>query len=331
MLLFTLRRILMVIPTLFFIAVVSFALIQLPPGDFLTSYMARLMESGDMKSEEGLAASGCSTAWTSLSIPSFSRGSGICTRGDMGYSFSWNRPVNELVGERLVLTFILAIVTLIFTYLLALPIGIYSATHQYSPSDYLVTFVGFVGLATPGFLLALIFMFFSTRYLGISAGGLFSQEFIEARWNLAKALDLFKHVWIPVVIIGAAGTAGAVRVMRANLLDELKKQYVVTARAKGVSELRLLLKYPIRIAINPMISTVGWLLPTYISEATIASVVLNLPTTGPLLLGALLNQDMYLAGSIIMIFAFLTVIGTLVSDILLALADPRIRFGAKET
>jgi len=327
---FVLRRILLMIPTLFFISLLSFVLIQLPPGDFLTSYMARLMESGDMKSEESLDVLREHYGLDRPFHVQYLKWIGNFLQGDMGYSFSWNQPVSRLIGERLALTIAIALVTLMFTYVVAIPIGVYSATHQYSAGDYLFTLVGFIGLATPGFLLALIFMFISTKYFGISAGGLFSQEFVEAGWSLAKVIDLLKHIWIPVVIVGAAGTAGAIRVMRANLLDELKKQYVITARAKGVSEGRILVKYPIRIAINPLISTAGWLLPQYISASTITAVVLNLPTTGPMLLASLLNQDMYLAGGIVMIFAFLTVVGTFLSDILLAVADPRIRFGTRE-
>ena len=251
-------------------------------------------------------------------------------RGDMGMSFEANKQVSQLIGDRLLLTFIISFTSLVFIFAVSIPIGIYSATHQYSAGDYTFTVVGFLGLATPNFLLALVLMYVAFAFFGESVGGLFSPEYIEASWSLGKVWDLLKHLWIPVIVVGTAGTAGRIRVMRANLLDELKKQYVITARAKGVKESRLLFKYPVRMAINPMISTVGWLLPQLISGATITSVVLSLPTTGPLLLRALRNQDMYLAGSFVLLLSTLTVFGTLISDLLLAWADPRIRFGARE-
>jgi peptide/nickel transport system permease protein len=214
-----------------------------------------------------------------------------------------------------------------FTLAVAIPIGIYSATHQYSPADYTFTVTGYVGLATPNFLLALILMFMAYKYFGASVGGLFSPEYVQADWSLGKVLDMFSHLWIPVVVLGTAGTAGLIRVMRGCLLDELRKQYVITARAKGVKESTLLFKYPVRVAINPIVSTIGWRLTAIISGAPIVAVVLSLPTTGPLMLRALLGQDMYLAGSFILILCILTVIGTFISDILLGLLDPRIRMG----
>ena len=251
-------------------------------------------------------------------------------RGDFGMSFEWNRPVKQLIGERILLTTIISLVTLLFTWALAIPIGIYSAVKQYSWGDYAFTFLGFIGLATPNFLLALICMYVGYSVFGISAGGLFSAAYQNAPWSVGKFMDLFAHLWIPVIVIGTAGTAGLIRVMRANLLDELRKQYVIAARAKGVPKLKLLLKYPVRVALNPLISTIGWVLPSIVSGAVIVSVVLGLPTTGPLLLRALMNQDMYLAGSMVMMLSALTVIGTLISDLLLLWLDPRIRYEQRE-
>jgi peptide/nickel transport system permease protein len=252
--------------------------------------------------------------------------SGILLRGDFGHSFEWDLPVKALLWERLSLTLILSLSTLLFTWVVAFPIGIYSAVKQYSLGDYLFTTIGFVGLAIPNFLLALVLMYISFKYLNQSVGGLFSPDYIDAPWNWAKFMDLMGHLWIPVMILGTAGTAGLIRIMRANLLDELRKPYVKTARAKGLSETKLLLKYPVRVALNPFISTIGWTLPILVSGSAIVSVVLSLPTTGPLLLRALIAQDMYLAGSFILMLGILTIIGTLISDILLAWLDPRIRY-----
>ena len=246
-------------------------------------------------------------------------------RGDFGWSFDHQIPVSTLVSERIALTLAISLSTLIFVYAAAVPIGIVSAVRQYSLTDYTVTLFGFVGLATPNFLLALLLMYFGFQLFGADVGGLFSNEYLNAPWSLAKLLDLLQHLWVPVVVLGTAGTAGIIRVMRATLLDELRKQYVITARAKGAREIDLILKYPARVALNPIVSTVGWLLPEIISGAAIVSVVLSLPTTGQLLLRALRTQDMYLAGSLILLLSFLTVIGTLISDLLLALIDPRIR------
>ena len=249
---------------------------------------------------------------------------------DMGMSLEWEQPVSKLIGERILLTTIISIVTLLFTWAIAVPIGIYSAVKQYSWGDYTFTFLGFIGLATPSFLLALIFMYVGYTVFGVSAGGLFSPEYQNASWSVGRVVDLFAHLWIPVLVIGTAGTAGLIRVMRGNLLDELRKQYVMTARAKGLPRWKLILKYPVRVALNPLISTVGWVLPAIVSGSTITSFVLGLPTTGPLLLRALMNQDMYLAGSMVMMLSFLTVIGTLISDLLLLWLDPRIRYGKRE-
>jgi peptide/nickel transport system permease protein len=251
-------------------------------------------------------------------------------KGDLGRSLQWNKPVKDILAQRVPLTVLISIMTTLFTWIVAIPIGIYSATHQYSTFDYIFTFLGFIGLSTPGFLLALVFLWFFFKNFGIAITGLFSPEFIIAPWTIQKVLDMLKHIWVPIVIIGMSGTAGLIRIMRGNLLDELRKQYVITARAKGLPEKVLLFKYPVRIAVNPLISTIGWMLPSIISGETLVSIVLNIQTVGPILLGAVMAQDMFLAGSIIMILSTLTVIGTLISDILLAWIDPRIRYGGTE-
>ena len=245
----------------------------------------------------------------------------------MGHSFYWDRPVNRLIGERLALTMVMSFFTLLFVYAIAIPIGIYSAMHQYSTTDYAVTFLGFIGLATPNFLLALVFMYIGIKFFGANAGGLFSEEYLDASWSLGRIWDMLKHMWLPVVIVGTAGTAGTIRVMRATTLDELGRPYVETARSKGLREGELTMKYPVRVALNPILSTIGWQLPQIVSGTVLVALVLNLPTTGPLLWRALMAQDMYLAASFIMILSTLTLIGTLLSDILLAWVDPRIRYG----
>ena len=253
---------------------------------------------------------------------------GKMVRGNMGWSFAHHRPVSELLWERLPMTALISLLSLVFVYLVAVPIGIYSATHQYSFADYSVTVVGFVGLATPNFLLALVLMIVFFQLFGLKIGGLFSIAYVNAPWSFAKVLDLLRHLPVPIIVIGTAGTAGLIRVLRGSLLDELRKQYVITARAKGLSERPLLFKYPVRVAVNPLVSTVGWLLPEIVSGETIVAIVLGLPTIGPLVFFSLLQQDMFLAGSTIMLLSFLTVIGTLISDLMLAWVDPRIRFEA---
>jgi peptide/nickel transport system permease protein len=315
------------VPTLLFISFVSFLIIQLPPGDFLTSYAAGLAEEGvsidaealrALQQRYGLGDPFLVQYWTWIS--------GIVVHGDFGQSFGWNAPVATVMWERVGLTFTLAISTLFFIWAVAFPIGIYSAMRPYSIGDYLFTFVGFIGLAIPNFLFGLVLMYLSFAWFGQSVGGLFSPEFEDAPWSLAKALDLMGHLWIPMIVLGTSGATALIRIMRANLLDEINKPYVVTARAKGLSELRIIFKYPVRIALNPFISTVGWVLPHLVSGSAIVSIVLSLPTMGPLLLRALTTQDMYLAGSFILVTSVLTVVGTLISDILLALIDPRIRY-----
>jgi len=321
------RRIVMMIPTLFLISIVSFIIIQLPPGDFLTSYVTQLSSMGDNVDESAIQALKDRYGLGQPLYVQYFRWMSNMLHGDFGHSMEWNKPVLGLLTERLPLTFVLALSTMLFTWAIAFPIGIYSAVRQYSIGDYIATFLGFIGLAIPDFLLALILMWVFFAYFNQSVGGLYSPDFQEAPWSPAKVWDLGKHLIVPMVILGLGGTASLIRVMRANLLDELHKPYVVTARAKGLSESKLLLKYPVRAALNPFISTAGWYLPALVSGATIVAVVLSLPLTGPLLLRALMSQDMYLAGSFIFVLSALTVIGTLISDILLAWLDPRIRLG----
>ncbi len=330
MIAYIIRRILIMIPTLIAISIISFIIIQLPPGDFLTTYVSQLSASGETVDQAELEALKERFGLDEPLYKQYLKWAMNFLQGDFGHSFEWNKPVSELIGERLSLTVIISICTILFTWAISLPIGIYSAVRQYSWMDYFLTVIGFIGLATPNFLFALVMLWVSYAYLGLSIGGLFSPEYAEAPWSFAKVFDLFKHLWIPVVIVGTSHTAKFIRIIRGNLLDELRKPYVTTARAKGLSETHLILKYPVRVAINPLVSTIGWTLPELVSGIAITAVVLNLPTTGPLLLSALLSQDMQLAGTFIMLLSSLTVVGTLLSDILLAWVDPRIRFGARE-
>lgn len=330
MLTYIIRRLLTMIPTLVAISIISFVIIQLPPGDFLTTYVAQLSVSGESVDQAELDQLKQRYGLDRPMYIQYLKWAWNFLHGDFGHSFEWNKPVSELIGERLGLTILISVCTLLFTWAVSLPIGIYSAVRQYSWVDYFLTVIGFIGLATPNFLFALVLLWVSYAYLGMSIGGLFSPEYAEAPWSIAKFLDLLSHLWIPVLIVGTAHTAKFIRIIRGNLLDELKKPYVTTARAKGLGETRLILKYPVRVAINPLVSTIGWTLPELVSGIAITAVVLNLPTTGPLLLSALLSQDMQLAGTFIMLLSSLTVLGTLVSDILLAWVDPRIRFGARE-
>ncbi len=329
MLRFLTRRLGYMAVTLAFVSVIAFVLIQLPPGDYLTSYVMQLQAQGTEVSESEIAAL---SRQYGLDQPIYVQYTkwiwGIITRGDFGRSFQWNKPVRDLIWERFFLTTTISMTAMVFTFAVAIPIGIYAALHKYSAGDFVLTIIGYIGVATPGFLLALILMFTAYKYLGMSVGGLFSQHYMEAPWSVGKVLDLLSHLWIPVIILGTAGTASLIRVMRGMLLDELRKQYVVTARAKGVEERTLVFKYPVRIALNPIVSTIGWRLTGIISGAPIVDVVLNLPTSGPLLLRSLLSQDMYLAGAFILLLCLLTVVGTFVSDLLLAFMDPRIRMEA---
>ena len=328
---FIFRRLLIMVPTLIVISMISFFIIQLPPGDYLTVWVAELEAAGEEVGMEMVAQLRKRYGLDQPLHVQYWRWISGVVQGDFGQSFIFMRPVTSLIWERLGFTIAISLLSLLVTWAIAIPIGIYSAVRQYTLFDYLFTLLGFIGLATPAFLLALILMYLAYRYFGISVGGLFSREFVSAPWSWAKLLDLLSHVWIPVVVLALGSTAGMIRTMRANLLDQLEMPYVVTARAKGLSPLRLLLKYPVRLAINPVVSTIGWMLPWLISGSVIVAHVLNLPTTGPLLLKALYYQDMYLAGSFILMLSTLTVIGTLLSDISLAWVDPRIRFEAKET
>jgi len=314
------------IPTVVIISLVSFAIIQLPPGDYLTTLTAGL-EAGEQVSQGQLhyltERYGLDKP---LHVQYWRWMSGIILRGDFGQSFEWNRPVKDLIWERIGLSFMLSLSTLLFVWAIAFPIGILVAVRQYSLWDYFWTFIGFIGLATPNFMLALILMYVAFRYFGQSVGGLFSPDFVDVPWSWARVLDMLKHLWIPIIVLGRTQTAPLIRIRRASLLDELHKPYVTTARAKGMSEISLLAKYPVRVALNPFVSTVGWVLPRLVSGSVVTAVVLNLPISGPLMLRALKAQDMYLAGSFILLLSTLTIIGTLLSDILLAWLDPRIRY-----
>lgn len=321
------RRLLILIPTMWIISVVCFVVIQLPPGDYLTTMQSQLAEQGDgtlgaqqlerLRERYGLDEPVWVQYWMWIS--------GIIFEGDFGDSFDYGRPVADLLAERLPLTVLLSVLTLLFIWAVSFPIGVYSALKQYSVGDYTFTFLGYLGLAVPNFLIALVLMWISLTYFGQSVGGLYSPEYRDAPWSVGKAMDLLAHLWIPIVIWGTAGTAGNIRILRANLLDELRKPYVVAARARGLPRRWMTIKYPVRVAMNPFFSTIGWILPGLIAADAITSQVLNLNTTGPMMLRALMAQDMYLAGSVLLISAVLVVIGTLISDIALAWLDPRVR------
>ncbi|MGQ9554478.1 MAG: ABC transporter permease [Anaerolineae bacterium] len=326
MLRFIAHRFLMMIPMLLAVSIVSYAVMELPPGDYLTSYIMQLQATGQVVREEEAAALARQFGLDQPTYIRYVKWMWRLMHGDFGLSLQWQRPVAELIWARLGLTAGVTFATMIFTWLLAIPIGIYSATHQYSVGDYVATFLGFVGLGVPDFLIAIVAIWLGYVYFGANLTGLFSQQFQTVAWSWAKFLDLLKHLWVPILVLGLSGTAGLIRIMRANLLDELRKPYVMTARAKGLRERGLLWKYPVRIAFNPFVSTIGWSLPGLISGATIVSVVLNIPMNGPLLLGALQSQDMQLAGAFIMMLSVFTMLGTLISDILLAWIDPRIRY-----
>lgn len=327
MLFYVIRRLLYMIIILFLLSVVAFIIIQLPPGDYVTAYVSELQSmSGQRLEEEEIIALRKIYGVDRPMYVQYSKWLWKLSHGNFGMSLQLQRPVIDLIAERLPLTVLICILATIFTYAVGMPIGIYSAIRQYSIGDYFSTVFGFIGLAVPNFLLALILMFLFYKYFGFSIGGLFSLHYMDASWSVGKFIDMLKHLPIPVIVIGTPGAAALIRTMRGCLLDELRKQYVITARAKGLEERTLLFKYPVRVAINPIISTIGWTLPWLISGGTITSIVLGLPTMGPLLFQALLKQDMELAGSILMILSFLTVIGTFISDILLVLLDPRIRY-----
>jgi peptide/nickel transport system permease protein len=325
MLAYFVRRILVMIPTLLVISVLIFAIIQLPEGDYLTSQIAELEAMGETVAKEQVEFLRKQYGLDQPFVVQYFHWLGGMLRGDFGYSFEYKLPVSQVVGDRLFLSFLLSFSTIIFTWLIAFPIGVYSATHQYSWGDHGLTFLGFLGLATPNFLLALVLLYFANVTFGTSIGGLMDPVYLNQSMSWGKLLSVLEHLWIPVIVIGTSHTAGMIRRLRANLLDELQKQYVVTGRAKGLPPFRLLMKYPLRMSLNPFIADIGNLLPQVVSGAAIVSIVLSLPTTGPMLLAALRSQDMYLAGSFLMFLSLLTVIGMFVSDLALAVLDPRIR------
>jgi peptide/nickel transport system permease protein len=318
MLNYILKRLVYMIPTLFGMSIISFAIIQLPPGDYLTSLLSTLADGGSpidpatverLRSQYGLDQ----PIWVQYGKWMW----GILTRGDFGFSFEWNQPVSEVIWSRMGSTLAISFAALLLVWAVSLPIGIYSAVRRNSIGDHVFTFFGFIGLAVPNFILALTLMYVSFRVFG---------EYVDAPWSPAKVWDLILHLWIPILVIGMSGTAAMIRILRANLTDELSKPYVTTARAKGLPEYKVIVKYPVRIALNPFVSAIGWVLPELVSGVTITAIVLNLPTAGPLLLRALVAQDMYLAGSFILLLSVLTLVGMLISDVLLALLDPRIRY-----
>jgi peptide/nickel transport system permease protein len=324
---YIIKRLLYMIPTLFGMSLVSFMIIQLPPGDYLTSMLASMADSGQTVDAEQIARlKSIYGLGDPIYVQYWKWIFGILSRGDFGYSFEWNQPVAGLIWSRMGSTLVISLFSLVFVWAVSLPIGIYSAVRRHSIGDHFFTFLGFIGLAVPNFILALVLMYIAYKYLGQSVGGLYSSEMADAPWSFAKLGDFLAHLWIPVIIIGASGTAALIRILRANLTDELHKPYVVTARAKGLPEYKVILRYPVRIALNPFVSAIGWVLPHLVSGVTIIAIVLNLPTAGPLLFRALVSQDMYLAGSFILLLSALTLVGMLISDILLALLDPRIRF-----
>lgn len=325
------RRLLIMIPTVILISLITFWIIQLPPGDYLTTWAALAAAEGEdidlmvlehLREEYGLNEPFYVQYWKWITK--------LVTEGDFGMSYYWNIEISKVIGSRMAMTLVVSLSSLLFTYLLSIPIGIYSAVHQYSVGDYVATVIGFIGVATPNFLLGIILLYVSYKWTGSPIMGLFSVEYINAPWSWGRVVDLLKHLIIPTIVIGTAGTCGLIRVMRSQMLDEIKKQYVITARAKGVGKTKLLFKYPVRAALNPIVSTIGWSLTSIFSGSTITAIVLNLQTQGTVLYQALLGQDMYLAGALLLILTVLTVVGTLISDILLAWLDPRIRFGKME-
>ncbi len=337
---FLIQRIMIMIPTLLVISIMVFIIIQLPPGDFLSNQLAELRSQGDtasidkiefLRAQFGLDRPMIEQYFVWLGVWPGPDGFSGLLQGDLGHSFEFDLPVTEVIGDRVWLSMVVSFSTIIFTWIVSFPIGVYSATHQYSWGDHSLTFLGFIGLATPNFLLALVLLYFANVWFGTEIGGLMDEQYLDQPWTFGKAGSVLAHLWVPVVVIGTSGTAGMIRRLRANLLDELQKQYVVTGRAKGLSPFKLLVKYPLRMSLNPFIADIGNLLPQIISGAAIVSVVLSLPTTGPMLLQALQAQDQFLAGSFLMALALLTVVGMFLSDVALAALDPRIRLGGGMT
>ena len=319
------RRLLIMIPTLLAISVLVFAIIELPPGDYLESYVAELQSQGESVDPKRIEFLRQEYGFDKPMHERYVHWVWGMVQGDFGYSFEYRLPVRDVIGDKLFLTMIVSFFTVLFTWIIAFPIGVYSATHQYSWGDYGLTFVGLIGLATPNFLLALVLLYFANVWFGTSIGGLMDPQYLDQPWTWGKTQSVLEHLWIPVVVVGTSGTAAMIRRLRANLLDELEKQYVVTARAKGLHPFRALIKYPLRMALNFFISDIGSILPSIVSGTALVAIVLSLPTTGPVLLAALQSQDMYLAGSFLMFLALLTVVGVLLSDLALAVLDPRIR------
>jgi peptide/nickel transport system permease protein len=323
---YLIRRLLLAFFTIWAISVVSFVIIQLPPIDFIDTYITERMNMGGAQAApEQIQALRVQYGADQPKPIQYLRWVGLALRGDFGFTLEYQRPVADVIGDRLALTIVVSLAALLVTWLVALPIGIYSAMHQYSVGDYVFTLFGFLGLAIPGFLLGLLVLYFGFAVFNINLSGLFSPEYSDAPWSPAKALDLLWHLPIPALVLGTAGMAQAIRIMRANLLDEIRKPYVVTARAKGLSETQAILRYPVRVALNPFASTIGYTLPYIVSGSIIVSLVLGLPTVGPLLLKALVATDLFLAGAIVLLLGVLTVIGTFVSDLILMWIDPRIR------
>ena len=319
------KRLLLLPVLLFIFSVFSFIIIQAPPGDFVTSYIAELASSGSSMDQMQIDALRTQYGLDQPITGQYLKWIGRILRGDLGMSLDWQKPISELIGERLLLTLMLGLMTFFLSWALAVPIGIISAVKKYTLLDYFFTIFNYIGIATPTFLVALIAMWLAFSWFGVSVTGLFSSEYVDAPWSMARFGDLMSHMWLPVLILTLSGTARLARIMRANLLDELNKPYVEMARAKGMAEWALIIKYPVRLALNPLVSTIGWYLPLIFSGSLVVATVLSLPTIGPMLLRALTNQDMFLAGAIVLIYCMLAIVGTLISDILLAWLDPRIR------
>ena len=329
MLAYIVRRSFVAIGTLWVVSLIAFIIIQLPPGDYVTAYIAAQQTSGTIVTDDEAETLRDLYGLNDQMHMQYTKWLIRMVQGDFGLSMEYRLPVTDVIGDRLWTTIAVAGIAVLFVWVVALPIGVYSAVKQYSLADYTMTFIGFLGLAIPNFLLALVLMYLGFKYLNANIGGLFSSEYVDSPWSFARLWDMMKHLWLPGIVLGSAGTAQLIRIMRANLLDELHKPYVVTARAKGMKEWKLVLKYPVRVALNPFASTIGYIFPYIVSGSIIVSVVLSLPTVGPLLLRALLAQDMFLAGTIILLIGMLTVIGTFISDIVLIIVDPRIQFGGQ--